>query len=162
MDPVWLHLLFNHIPIIATAFAVLVVFAALIIRNDVVRRTGLVLYVVAGLAIYPANFTGEPAEEKVEEIAGISHKQIHEHEEAAELAVTLTSIALFLALLHLFNRPSQVNFQRLVLTAFLIIAVAANIQAVITGHEGGLIRRPELGGLQDSSPPNNAKPHTDH
>jgi uncharacterized membrane protein len=157
MNPVWMHLLVNHIPIIATAFALVTVLVGLVIKNDVVRKTGLIMYVVAGLSVYAANLTGEPAEEMIENIPGVSEQQIEKHQEAAELTVTLMSIALFLALVHLFNRPPAPTFQRLVLTAFLIVGIAAGIQAMITGHEGGLIRRPDLQSTQQVSTPT----HTD-
>lgn len=153
MNPVWLHLLVNHIPIIATSLAVLVVAVGFIVKNNTIKQVGLVLYVVTGLTVYAANFTGEPAEDKIEHIDGISKKQIHAHEEAAELMVTLTSIALALALLHLFNRPSNTAVQRWVLIAFLVVGVGASVQGVITGHEGGLIRRPDLGGLPATPAP---------
>lgn len=152
MNPLWLHLLVNHIPIIATTLAVLVVLTGLIINNSTVRKVGLILYVITGLTVYVANFTGEPAEDRVEHLSGISKHQIHEHEEAAELLVTLTSIALGIALLHLFNRPSNGSVQRWVLIAFLLVGIGASVQGVITGHEGGLIRRPDLG-TQTTVPP---------
>jgi hypothetical protein len=152
MDPVWLHLLVNHIPIIGTAFGLVAVLGGVLLRNVVVKRTGLVLYIVAGLSVFPANFTGKPAEEKVEKVAGISEKQIHEHEEAAETMMTLTSLALVLALVHLFGRPAQPGFQNTILVAFVAMAVWACVQGVITGHEGGLIRRPELGGASAKPP----------
>lgn len=153
MNPVWLHLLVNHIPIIATAVAVLIVVIGFAIKNNTVRKVGLVLYVVCGLTVYVANFTGEPAEDKIEHMDGISKKQIHAHEEAAELMVTLTSVAIALALLHLFNKPTNTSLQRWVLIAFLLVGIGAAIQGVITGHEGGLIRRPDLGGLPSAPTP---------
>lgn len=153
MDPVWMHLLVNHIPIIVTAFALLMVIGAVIIKNDMIKRIGLILYVTSGLTVYAANFTGEPAEEKLEQIAGISHKQIHEHEEAAELMVTLMSIGLVLALLHLFGKPANPKLQQIILVGFLIVGALASFQGVRTGHEGGLIRRPELGGAPATNVP---------
>ncbi len=145
MDPVWMHLLVNHIPIIGTALGLLVVVASLIFKNPIVKTTGMVVYIVSALTIYPSNFTGEAAEESVEQIAGVSHDQIHQHEEAAELALTLTSLALVFAALHMFNRPKSESVQRFVLVAYIVAALAATGQSIKTGHEGGLIRRPELG-----------------
>jgi uncharacterized membrane protein len=145
MDPVLMHLVINHVPIIGTILAVGIVLVALILKNDTVKRTGLILFVAAGITVYPANFSGEEAEERVENIAGVTHDQIHEHEEAAETTMTMMSIALVLALVHLFNRPATPNVQRLVFTAFMITAIIACIYAGIAGHEGGKIMRPNLG-----------------
>ncbi|RPI69157.1 MAG: hypothetical protein EHM43_02680 [Ignavibacteriae bacterium] len=145
MDPVLMHLVINHVPIIGTILALGIVIVAMLIKNDTVKKTGLILFVAAGITIYPANFTGEEAEEKIEHNAGISEDQIHEHEEAAETSMTLMSIAVVLALLHLFNRPSTTSFQRLVFAAYLVTALAACTFVGIAGHEGGKIMRPELG-----------------
>jgi len=152
MDPVLMHLIINHVPIIGTILAVSIVVIAMVIKNDTVKKTGLILFVAAGITIYPANFTGEEAEEKVENIVGVSEQQIHEHEEAAETSMTLMSIAVVLALLHLFNRPSATNFQLMVFTAYLITAIAACVYVGIAGHEGGKITRPNLGNTESPAP----------
>jgi uncharacterized membrane protein len=144
MDPVLGHLVINHVPIIGTILAVGIVLVALVLKNDTVKRTGLILFVAAGITVFPANFSGEQAEERVEHMAGVSHDQIHEHEEAAETTMTLMSIALLLALVHLFGKPATPNIQRLVFTAFLITSIIACIYTGIAGHEGGKIMRPEL------------------
>lgn len=145
MDPVLMHLVINHVPIIGTILAVGIVIVAMLIKNDTVKKTGLILFVAAGITIYPANFTGEDAEEIVENRAGISEQQIHEHEEAAETSMTLMSIAVVLALLHLFNRPATPKFQAFVFGAYMVTALAACTYVGIAGHEGGKITRPELG-----------------
>lgn len=160
MDPVWMHLLVNHIPIIVPVFGLLVVIVGLLLKNPTVKRVGIVVYVVSGLAIYPANMTGESAEDKVEQISGVSKHQVHEHEEAAELMLTLMSVALVLGLLHLFNRPANPMFQRMVLIAFILAATWSAVQGVITGHEGGLIRRPDLGNTQASGVPTESSQQT--
>jgi uncharacterized membrane protein len=145
MDPVLGHLVINHVPIIGTILAVGIVLVALILKNDTVKRTGLILFVAAGITVYPANFTGEEAEEVVENQVGVSEQQIHEHEEAAETTMTLMSIALVLALVHLFGKPAAPNIQRLVFAAYLLTAIGACTYAGIAGHEGGKIMRPSLG-----------------
>lgn len=145
MDPVLMHLVINHVPIIGTILAVGIVLVALVLKNDTVKRTGLILFVAAGITVYPANFTGEDAEEIVENQVGVTEQQIHAHEEAAETTMTMMSIALVLALIHLFNRPATPNIQRLAFTAFMITAIIACIYAGIAGHEGGKITRPNLG-----------------
>lgn len=141
-----LHLWVNHVPIIGTIIGVLVVFAGAILKHEAVRKAGLVIYVVTGLAVFPANFTGEGAEDIVEDnVSWVDHKQIHEHEELAETAMTITVVGLALALLSLFQWPRTVGVQRLISAAFLIVGIAGSIYIGLAGHEGGKIMRPHLG-----------------
>lgn len=149
MNPVWLHLLVNHIPIIGTCIGLLIVVVALFMKNNTLRTAGLIVFVVTGLGIYAAHFSGEPAEEAIEHRPGISEKVIHTHEESAETALTLMSVGLVLALLVLFYKPANKRFRTMLFTAWMIVSIMAFIQVVITGHDGGVIRRPDL---QEATP----------
>ncbi len=145
-DQLQLHLWFNHIPIIGTAIGVLIVLGGLLLKSDVIRKTGLVIYVVTGLAVFPANFTGEGAEDIVEDkVSWVNDNQVHEHEELAETAMTLTVIGLVLALLVLFQFPRQASLQRLITAAYLMVGLAGCVVIGLAGHEGGKIMRPHLG-----------------
>jgi len=141
-----LHLWANHVPIIGTIIGVMVVLIGAVLKQEVVRKTGLVIYVVTGLAVFPANFTGEGAEDIVEDtVSWVDHKQIHEHEELAETSMTLTVIGVALALLSLFNWPRVQSLQRLIAAAFLVVGIAGCVYIGLAGHEGGKIMRPHLG-----------------
>jgi len=66
MNGAQLHLALNHLPVIGTLIALLVLAAGMALRNETVRRTALVLLVGAGLAAGGAFLTGEPAEEVID------------------------------------------------------------------------------------------------
>lgn len=141
-----LHLWVNHIPIIGTIIGVLVALFGAVRKQDAVRKAGLVIYVITGLAVFPANFSGEGAEDIVEDnVSWVSHDQIHEHEELAETSMTLVVIGMVLALLLLFNWPRIHSAQRLISAAFFIVGIAGSIYIGMAGHEGGKIMRPHLG-----------------
>ncbi len=144
MNSIWFHLLVNHIPIVGTAIGLGIVIVSLLRTNKTVRRVGLIVYIVTGLMAYPANFSGEAAEKVLKGAKGISADQIHVHEEAAQLALTLTSMTVILAMLHLFNMPPSQKLQRYVFSGIVLIGIASLFQLVVTGHEGGAIRRPNL------------------
>ncbi|MFZ9869918.1 MAG: hypothetical protein ACO3I4_01895 [Candidatus Kapaibacteriota bacterium] len=159
MDGLQIHLLVNHVPIIGTIIGVLVTLLGAIVKADVVKRTGLAIYIATGLFVFAANVSGEEAEDLVEErVSWVSHDQIHEHEEAAETAMTITVIGLILALVHLVNVPPSQSVQRLVLSAFFLAGIAGTIAVGMAGHEGGKIRRPDLGAATTSAP----APHGEH
>ncbi len=145
MDGLQLHLLTNHLPIIGTMAALLVVVLGMLRKNDGAISTGLIIYVVMAVAVIPAYLSGEEAEERVENIAGVNESVIHEHEEMAELSLWLTSLSGLLAIGALFTRSKQSALAPKFALAFVVLAVIAFGQAARTGHEGGKIRRPDLG-----------------
>jgi beta-lactamase regulating signal transducer with metallopeptidase domain len=109
MDLLHFHLVLNHVPVIGMGIVLLLLVGALLRRSAELMRATLVLIVVLGLAALGAFFTGEPAEDGVEHLPGISKATISAHEEAAELALaameTLAVIAL-LGLLMWARRPA--------------------------------------------------------
>lgn len=145
MDGLQLHLLTNHLPIIGTMAALLVVIIGMLRKSDGAISAGLIIYVLMAVAVVPAYLSGEEAEERVEEIAGVSHDIIHEHEEMAELSLWLTSLSGLMAVGALVARAKQSALAPKVAIAFVALAVIAFGQAARTGHEGGKIRRPDLG-----------------
>jgi len=146
MDELQLHLLVNHIPVIGLPIGLLLAIGGVIFKWDHVRKAGVVVYLACGLAVFAANFTGEGAEDIVEDnVSWVDHKQIHEHEEASETAMTLSGIAMALALVHLFNWPGNPAFRNIIMTAFLVVGIAASIMIGLAAHEGGKIMRPHLG-----------------
>jgi asparagine N-glycosylation enzyme membrane subunit Stt3 len=145
MDGLQLHLLTNHLPIIGTLAALLVVVVGMIRKNDGAITTGLIVYVVMALAVVPAYLSGEEAEERVEHLKGIDHDVIHEHEEMAEVSLWITALSGLVGLGALITRRKQHAFAPTFAMAFVVVAVLAFVQAARTGHEGGKIRRPDLG-----------------
>lgn len=146
MDGLQLHLLTNHLPIVGTFAALLVVLVGMLRRSDAAISTGLIVYAVMALMAVPAYLSGEEAEERVEQISGINEGAIHEHEEMAEVTLWLTVISGLLALGAVVTHHRNMKISSKIALAFVIIAIAAFAQAALTGHEGGKIRRPDLGG----------------
>ncbi|MFN4984960.1 MAG: hypothetical protein ACK5BQ_09185 [Ignavibacteria bacterium] len=145
MDGLQLHLLTNHLPIIGTMAALLVVILGMLRKNDGAITAGLIIYVVMAVAVVPAYLSGEEAEERVENIAGVNESVIHEHEEMAELSLWLTSLSGLVALGAVVTRSKQSALAPKFTLAFVVLAIIAFGQAARTGHEGGKIRRPDLG-----------------
>jgi hypothetical protein len=145
MDALQLHLLTNHVPIVGTFAALLVVIVGMIRRSDAAISAGLIVYAAMALVAIPAYLSGEEAEERVEHIAGINEGAIHEHEEMAELSLWFTVISGVLALGAVIAHARNMKISSKIALAFVIMAMVAFAQAARTGHEGGMIRRPDLG-----------------
>ncbi len=144
MNPAQIHLALTHLPVFGyLLFTPLFFFALWKKKQDLLTLVSIMLVLLSLSAILVFN-TGEGAEELVEDISGISHDTIEEHEESGEISFWLLSIsglaaALVLALRVSLFHPKQ--FKLLILMALLL--VATTVSSLYTAHLGGKIRHPE-------------------
>ena len=92
MNPTHIHLLLNHFPIIGTLIGSAILLYSIIKKQDAGKVTGAFIIVIMAIIAIPVLLTGEPAEESVEHLSGISKALIHDHEEASEKAFWLMEI----------------------------------------------------------------------
>lgn len=144
MNQTHIHLLLNHFPVIGTLIGSCLLLWGIIKKNDHTKSIAAFLLAVMALIAIPVFLTGEPAEESVEGIAGVSENMISLHEEAAEIAIWLMGItgiisgaALFMA----WKKHKQANIAFGI--AFIISAVCFASMAR-TGYLGGQIRHTEI------------------
>lgn len=140
MDATHLHLLLNHFPTIGTLIGVILIAYALVTDNTPVKKAGLLILVGVALISIVVFNTGEEAEETVEHIAGISHHQIHEHEEAAETAVWLMYAVGLLAIVSYGMMRAKMVPAKIICIATLILGIITLVMMVEVGNEGGKIR----------------------
>lgn len=145
MNAAHLHLLLNHAPVFGIFFALALLGLGRLRRSEELSRLGLLALVVSAGAALAAMLTGEPAEEAVEHLAGVTDRAIHAHEEAAELAAMATYAggAVALAALFFFRRTGV--GPRLT-TLALVVSLAAFGLMARTANLGGQIRHPEIAG----------------
>ncbi|HET7290515.1 MAG TPA: hypothetical protein VFJ67_08775, partial [Thermodesulfobacteriota bacterium] len=75
------HLILNHIPLIGIGFVILLMIIAFARKSQELKNVAMIFAVIVALWAIPAYLTGEPAEEVVEDMPGISENIIEEHEE---------------------------------------------------------------------------------
>ena len=83
MDAAHIHLLLNHVPVLGTIFALVLLGYGTVRGSDDVVKASLWTLGVVGLAAVAVYLTGEPAEELVEGLPGVSEAVLERHEEAA-------------------------------------------------------------------------------
>lgn len=162
MNDAHLHLLTNHLPIIIPIVGILVLLVGLIMKSELLKRAGLGIFVLGALTAIPASFTGEGAEEIVENIQGVDHQYIEIHEEAAE-QFTLFSYALgILSLIALLASWKKLVVSRILSVVCLLFALVVMFFAQKAGTSGGEIRHTEIrdGSVQMS--PDVGNEHEDH
>src|SRR5690606_42106497 len=89
MNDVHFHLVVTHLPIVGVLIGFLVLLTGYITKSPQVKTTALGIFIFSALAAISAFYTGEAAEDIVENLPGISETLIHTHEEHAELFYTM-------------------------------------------------------------------------
>lgn len=149
MNPAQIHLALTHLPVFGyLLFTPLFFFALWKKKQDLLTLVSIMLVLLSLSAIIVFN-TGEGAEELVEDISGINHDTIEEHEESGEISFWLLSISGLAAALVLALRVSLFHskqFKLLILMALLL--VATTVSSLYTAHLGGKIRHPETSATQ--------------
>lgn len=142
MDLTHLHLLLNHFPIVGTLIGAAVMLWGIARNQKTVRAVAAAIIVAMTVVAIPVYLTGEPAEERVENVPSISESALEEHEEAAELAIWIMAaagIASLAALLLQYRSSSKAPFGVAIALTLLAFAAMARV-----GYLGGQIRHTEL------------------
>ena len=156
MNLAHVHLILNHIPLIGMGFVILLLIVAFLLRSNQFINVALVFVILLSLWAIPVYLTGEPAEEMVEDLPGVSHALIEEHEEVAEIAFIFTEITGALALIALIVRRYSDKSGRWITILTIIALIISGGVMTWTANLGGKIRHSEIRsstGPQNTSPP---------
>jgi uncharacterized membrane protein len=142
-DAHW-HLVVNHFPIIGTIFGLGILISGLVLKNKTAVNIAYILFVISAIFGFASMYTGEGAEEMVENLPNVGDQIIHEHEEMAEkLAIVLYVLGTFSIaglVLNMMNH-SKAKFVTYIV---LIISLAAAFLGKQTGTTGGEVRHTEI------------------
>jgi uncharacterized membrane protein len=138
-----IHLLVNHAPILGALFALALLIASFIVGREVLQRTALVVLVGVALAGAAAKYSGEPAEDGVEHMPGVTRAAIHSHEEAADVAF-IAAAALGVLALGALTRWRRAPMPAGVAGVILAATLAVSASMAYTGLLGGQIRHTEV------------------
>ena len=143
MNPAHLHLLLNHLPLIGVLGGGLLLAWGLFRDEDAVVQAALGALVLSGIAAVGVYFTGEPAEELVESLAGVSEAALEAHEEAALWAAVGGGVLAVLSVLSLAVGGLRRTSRGLTLTTLAAAAVVLGVMGW-TANLGGQIRHSEI------------------
>lgn len=139
-----LHLILNHLPIIVTALGLLLLAVGILRRREGLSRTALAFFVGGALAALPVYLTGEPAEETVEGLPGVTDAIIGRHEDAALVAAIAVGVLGAFALWALWRYGRAASLPRWVATVALAGSLVGSGLMAWTGLLGGQIRHTEV------------------
>ena len=144
MDATHIHLMSNHVPLLATIFSLLILAWGLWKSETSYQNLAMVGFIVAGVFSIIALQSGEGAEDIVETLAGVSESFIHDHEEAAK---TTNWIAIILAFASLGGFAVRRMKPALVKSYLWVLLLGSLISAGMfsyTAYLGGQIRHTEI------------------
>lgn len=146
MNEAHLHLIVNHVPVIGTVIGIGLLAFAVWKKSTDVTLAAMYLFVLLAIAAVLVYLTGEPAEEVVEGIAGVSDAMLERHEEAALISTMLLGIyGLFAAGTLALARKRATPISRLGSVMALILSFAPGAAMAYTANLGGHIRHSEIG-----------------
>lgn len=158
MNDAHLHMVVNHFPIIGTFFGIGILIAGMFLKNDSVKNTAYILFVIASIFGALSMATGEGAEEIVEDFPNIGKAIIHEHEELAEKFILVLYATGVFALISLGTAVKKFRMAKIFSFITLILALISGVLSIKVGTSGGEIRHTEIRENSAVSAPLNENP----
>lgn len=144
MNDAHLHMVVNHFPIIGTILGLGILISGMILKNNSVKNTAFVLFIIAAIFAAFSMGTGEGAEEMVEDMPNIGKQIIHEHEELAEkLAIVLYLLGV-ISLAGIILNVKNHSKAKLISYIAIIVAIVGVYLTTLVGTSGGVIRHTEI------------------
>lgn len=144
MNDAHFHMLVNHFPIIGSILGLGILITGMILKNNTIKNTAYVLFVVGAIFAFFSMATGDGAEKLVEDMPTVGRKIIHDHEEMAEkLAIVLYLLGIVSLTGLYFNYKNNPKAE-LVSYLAMVVAFVGVFLATETGTSGGEIRHTEI------------------
>jgi len=144
MNAAHLHLMLNHVPVLGGVGVLVLLILSGFKDNFVLAKLTLQFMVFVGIVCLPVYFTGEPAEEIIEHLPGITEVFISQHERFALYSLICTVILAAIGLIGLLNwKKNSVKAMKCWRFASVVALVNAGLM-ITTANYGGQIRHTEI------------------
>ncbi len=144
MNDARLHLVVNHFPIIGTIFGLGILIAGMVLKNKTAINIAYILFIISAIFGFASMYTGEGAEEMVEDMPSIGDRIIHEHEEMAEKLALILYVLGAISLVGLYLNIKQHSKAKVVTYLALTVAVVGVFIGKEVGTTGGEVRHTEI------------------
>ncbi|HEY9685595.1 MAG TPA: hypothetical protein V6C52_01320 [Coleofasciculaceae cyanobacterium] len=144
MSPVHIHLLLNHVPVLGGLLSLLLLVIGGLTKSRTTGRIALGLLVFSALVAIPVFLTGEPSEEVVEGLAGVSENLIEQHEDSAKIALAAIGASGLVGALGLVLLRRKQTLPKWLMVSLIGILLVSNGLMIRTANLGGQIRHSEI------------------
>lgn len=162
MNAAHLHLILNHIPVLGGLATLILMGLAAFKENEAITKLALQCMVLIGIFSLATYFSGEPAEEVIEHLPGVTEAFISQHETFALYSLICTELLAVIGVIGLFSlRKNKTK----IMEYWNSIAVIALFNAglmMATANYGGEIRHTEIRKLLPSAPGINKPNGSEH
>lgn len=158
MDLTHLHLILNHVPLLGIGIGFLLLVWGTVKGYEHVQNSGLATLFIMALIALPVYLTGEPAEELVEHLPGVSEQFIELHEGSALFSLVLAMVTGALAFLTLVAKRYSSRIGIVAIYVCLLFSIVAGASMAYTANLGGLIRHSEIRASQTGETEGQGKP----
>jgi len=145
------HLLLNHFPTVGFGVGLALLLVALAVRNDPMKRAGLVIFFLMALITIATYVSGNAAESVIKGRPDVSQALIREHEGAAFWGYLFMEITGFMAWLGLWHFRVIKRLTTWNLAAVLVLSILTFVTMMRAADLGGQIRHPEIQSQQIAS-----------
>jgi hypothetical protein len=146
MNPAHIHIVINHIPIVALPLALIFLIFAQVKKQALMVKFSLAVIAVVSALILPVYLSGEGAEHHLEKFPVSARyadgDALEEHEESAEATLTITLLAGLVAVTALVLQSKPKLAARSVWMTVAASAIAIGSMGY-TANKGGAIKHPE-------------------
>lgn len=143
-NPAHLHLILNHIPIVANGLGLFVLLLGMIQKSSEVKKAALWIFVISALTVLPTYFSGDAAEKMVEKLPGVMASLVQEHEEAGLIALLGAEFLGLLALLALYLGKGAREVHKMLIAMVFILSLLLSGIFGYTANLGGQIHHEEI------------------
>lgn len=154
MNAAHFHLILNHVPVITTFFAIILMLWGYLANKRDLINVAFWGFILAALATIPVFLSGHSAEEIVENMQDVSGNAIDLHEEMAEITLWLTIFMGILGITGLYMQNKLSKLFKSFLMVIVVFGVVTGGLLTYTGYLGGHIHHPEI--VSQSGNPNTA------
>lgn len=164
MEIAYLHLVTNHIPIIGVPFAIALMLFGIWRKSDELKTASMLAFASLGALTIAVYLLGQGGEDFVEDLPGVAHDAIEDHEEIAAFALAsvlaIAAVSVFALLRYGRFRPRTAPdasdtttrdtraplYPKWIVVVVLALAIVSAGILGYTGRLGGKIRHPEFHG----------------
>jgi uncharacterized membrane protein len=151
MNQTHIHIVITHLPIFGSVLGALVLIHGLGVKSNQTIITAYYLFILSSIGAAIAYYTGEAAEETVEDFAGVLESSIKAHEDFAIYALVSLIILGVMSILGVIFTFKNSTFIRSMAFFVLFVSLVSFGLVARTGYLGGQIRHIELADGTNSS-----------